>query len=54
MTTHPPSTLRNHSLRRTIGAALWVLCLQYFVVEQIVRNGWTTPYSWADNYISDL
>ncbi|MBC7806900.1 MAG: DUF998 domain-containing protein, partial [Akkermansiaceae bacterium] len=47
-------TLRNHSLRRTIGAALWVLCLQYFVVEQIVRNGWTTPYSWADNYISDL
>jgi hypothetical membrane protein len=41
-------------LRRIIGAVLWCLCLQFFVVEQIVRNGWTTPYSWADNYISDL
>ncbi len=54
MTTYPTSTQRNHSLPRTVGAALWLLCLQYFVVEQIVRGGWTTPYSWADNYISDL
>ncbi|MBC8138156.1 MAG: DUF998 domain-containing protein [Fibrella sp.] len=45
---------QHSSLPRIVGAVLWCLCLQYFVVEQIVRNGWTTPYSWADNYISDL
>jgi hypothetical membrane protein len=39
---------------RYIGAILWVLCVQFFVAEQFVRNAWTTPYSWSANYISDL
>ena len=42
------------SVHSVVGAVLWCLCLQFFVVEQIVRNGWTTPYSWTGNYISDL
>ncbi len=37
-----------------LGAILWCLCLQFFLAEQIVRYEWTTPYSWAGNYISDL
>lgn len=45
---------RNERARRAVGALLWCLCLQFFVAEQLVRNGWTTPYSWANNYISDL
>ena len=36
------------------GAALWALCFQFFVCEQVARFGWTTPYSFLHNYISDL
>ena len=36
------------------GAWLWVACLQFFVAEQVARRGWTLPYSFARNYISDL
>jgi hypothetical membrane protein len=36
------------------GAILWMLCCQFFLAEQIVRHGWTTPYRWSENYISDL
>ena len=35
-------------------AVLWCLCVQFFVAEQIARLGWTLPYSFARNYISDL
>lgn len=38
----------------TVGAALWLLCFQYFVAEQVARHGWSTPYSMVSNYISDL
>jgi hypothetical membrane protein len=36
------------------GACLWLLCLQFFVAEQIARLGWTGHYSMRRNYISDL
>jgi hypothetical membrane protein len=33
---------------------LWLLCLQFFVAEQIARMGWTGHYSMRRDYISDL
>lgn len=42
--------------RRTerAGAWLWVFCVQFFVMEQVVRAAWRMPYSFARNYVSDL
>jgi hypothetical membrane protein len=37
-----------------VGACLWLLCLQFFVAEQIARMGWTGHYSMRRDYISDL
>ncbi|MEV6282513.1 DUF998 domain-containing protein [Kribbella sp. NPDC051770] len=38
-----------------IGAIAWLAgALQFFVVMIVVQLAWTTPYSWADNNISDL
>ena len=36
------------------GAVLWALCFQFFACEQVARLGWTTPYSFLHNFISDL
>jgi hypothetical membrane protein len=35
-------------------ALLWTACIQFFIAEQVVRLAWTLPYSFAQNYISDL
>lgn len=48
----PPHT--RLTARLWIGPALWVLCLQFFVSEFIVGRAWPSPYSMANNYISDL
>jgi hypothetical membrane protein len=40
--------------RRLAGFALWSLCFQFFVGEQIARLGWPGPYSMTRDYISDL
>jgi len=40
--------------RTKIGAALWVLCLQYFLAEAIAISRWPGAYSLSRNYISDL
>lgn len=37
-----------------LGAAAWVLLIQYFVFLFVVQSQWTTPYSWIRNAISDL
>ncbi|MER0483637.1 DUF998 domain-containing protein [Streptomyces sp. Edi2] len=38
-----------------IGAAAWIVAVVQFVVVQLaVESGWRTPYSWAENNISDL
>jgi hypothetical membrane protein len=37
-----------------IGAALWLLCFQFLVAEQIARLGWPGHFSMATDYISDL
>ena len=38
---------------RRAGFALWALCLQFFVAEQVARSGWPGPYSMTRDYISD-
>jgi len=37
-----------------LGAAAWILALQFFVVQGVVQLAWTTPFSLAHNMISDL
>ncbi|PBC80532.1 hypothetical membrane protein [Streptomyces sp. KS_16] len=50
----------SHSAYRTsvttrIGAAAWIVAVvQFLVVQLVVEAGWRTPYSWAENNISDL
>jgi hypothetical protein len=39
---------------RVIGAACFVLLIQFFVLHVVVESAWTEPYSWAANAISDL
>lgn len=37
------------------GAAAWILgVLQYLAVQVVVAGRWNTPYSWKNNFISDL
>jgi hypothetical membrane protein len=40
--------------RNKFGAILWVLNLQYFIVQLIVASAWATHFSLRTNYISDL
>jgi hypothetical membrane protein len=40
--------------RAILGAAAWILTLQFFLVQGIVQSAWTTPFSLAHNMISDL
>lgn len=37
-----------------IGPIMWVLALQYFVVQLVVAAVWPKPYDWKLNVISDL
>lgn len=37
-----------------LGPILWILGLQYMVVQLVVAAAWPWPYSWSNNYISDL
>lgn len=37
------------------GAFLWLISIQYYIVQLIAAGGWHSPtYSWAHNTISDL
>jgi len=40
--------------RALLGPVLWLLCVQFFVAEEIARFAWKSPYSMTRNYISDL
>ncbi|MFI9383603.1 DUF998 domain-containing protein [Kutzneria sp. NPDC052558] len=41
--------------RTAVGGFLWIVAMvQYFVAQVVVEAQWRTPYSWWDNYISDL
>lgn len=37
-----------------IGPLIWVLCIQYFIIQAVVAKAWTTHYSLLLNPISDL
>jgi hypothetical membrane protein len=37
-----------------LGAIVWTLSIQFFVAQIVVQSAWTTPFSLAHNYISDL
>lgn len=37
-----------------IGPMLWILAVQYFIVQLIVVAAWPVAHSWKENYISDL
>lgn len=41
--------------RAAVGGFLWILAMvQYIVAQFVVAAQWRPPYSWWDNYISDL
>jgi hypothetical membrane protein len=37
-----------------IGPAMWMLSVQYFIIQIVVARDWPMPYSIANNVISDL
>lgn len=37
-----------------VGPTLWMLSLQYFIIQLAVATAWPRPYSWLHNTISDL
>ncbi|HEU5097892.1 MAG TPA: DUF998 domain-containing protein [Roseiflexaceae bacterium] len=37
-----------------LGALSWLFAIQFFLAQLIAQAAWTTPYSLATNYISDL
>ena len=40
--------------RPKLGPLLYISCLQYFLVQVVVGERWSPPYSWGRNTISDL
>ena len=40
--------------RTDVGPLLWIMSLQYFVVQILVSLAWVIDYSWTQNTISDL
>ena len=37
-----------------LGGLVWILAIQFFVVQAVVQSAWTTPFSLTKNFISDL
>jgi hypothetical membrane protein len=52
------ATLRNSTSgsanRMTTAGVIWTCAAQFFVAQVIAQSRWTTPFSLATNYISDL
>lgn len=38
----------------TTAGIVWICAAQFFIAQVIVQSRWTTSFSWATNYISDL
>lgn len=52
---HPHPTLDDPPPRAVrLGTFAWISSIQFFVAQLVVRSSWTTPFSLAHNYISDL
>ena len=41
-------------LRIRAAGAVWMCAVQFFIAQIVVQWAWTTPFSLADNFISDL
>ncbi len=57
MNTSPISTDEASSfakLRIRAAGAVWICAAQFFIAQIVVQWAWTTPFSLADNFISDL
>lgn len=47
--------MTNTEKSAAVGGFLWIVAaVQYFVAQFVVAAQWHPPYSWRDNYISDL
>jgi hypothetical membrane protein len=49
-----PSSSSDIARTIRLGANVWVAAVQFFIAQIIVQSAWTTPFSLAANYISDL
>lgn len=43
-----------HEQRLRIAGVVWMCAVQFFVAQAVAQSRWTTPFSLATNYISDL
>ncbi len=43
-----------HGWRLASAGIVWMCAIQFFIAQIVVQSRWTTPYSLATNYISDL
>ncbi|MEJ7848755.1 MAG: DUF998 domain-containing protein [Pyrinomonadaceae bacterium] len=41
-------------IRIKAAGLIWICAVQFFVAQAVVQAAWTTPFSLATNYISDL
>ncbi|MEO7675105.1 MAG: DUF998 domain-containing protein [Pyrinomonadaceae bacterium] len=46
--------MRPSRVRIVAGGLVWMCAIQFFVAQIIAQAAWTTPFSLATNYISDL
>lgn len=37
-----------------VGPIIWMLSIQYYLIQVVTAQAWAMPYSWAQNTISDL
>ena len=47
-------TTSGRANRLTTPGVIWICAAQFFVAQVVVQSRWTTPFSLATNYISDL
>jgi len=56
--TKSQATIRNSTSgsanRMIVAGIIWICAAQFFVAQVIAQSRWTTPFSLATNYISDL
>lgn len=49
-----PKSTSSRARSVTTGGVIWICAAQFFVAQVIAQSSWTTPFSLATNYISDL
>lgn len=50
----PIGVLSVHDQRLKIAGVVWMSAVQFFVAQAVAQSRWTTPFSLATNFISDL